>query len=110
MSSNPRHPLPPSSTAARHEVATYRFVVHGRVQGVWYRASCRRRALELGLNGWARNLPDGAVEVVARGPETAVNDLLVWCRHGPPAAVVTNVDIEPVPDDPYAHLLGFDTR
>lgn len=91
-------------------MATYRFVVHGRVQGVWYRASCRQRAVELGLTGWARNLPDGTVEVVARGAEAAVNELLVWCRQGPPAAVVTGVDIEAVDGDPYAHLAGFDTR
>lgn len=88
----------------------YRFVVRGRVQGVWYRASCRRRAVELGLTGWARNLPDGGVEVVACGPEPAVSQLLAWCHDGPPAADVQRVDVETVDGDPHAGLTGFDTR
>lgn len=89
---------------------TYRFVVEGRVQGVWYRASCRQRAVELGLVGWARNLPDGSVEVVARGSEQAVGELLAWCHAGPPAADVEGVTVEPVDDTAHAGLHTFDTR
>jgi acylphosphatase len=66
--------------------------VSGRVQGVWYRGSCRDVARTLGVAGWARNLPDGRVEVVAEGPEDAVEQLVAWCKQGPPAAEVLAVE------------------
>jgi acylphosphatase len=61
------------------------------VQGVFYRASTRQRAHELGCRGYARNLPDGRVEVLAVGEPTAVHALVEWLRQGPPAAHVTEV-------------------
>jgi acylphosphatase len=67
--------------------------VAGRVQGVWYRASAARKASELGLTGWVRNLPDGRVELVAEGDAEAVDALLSWCRRGPPLARVAGLDI-----------------
>ena len=63
----------------------------GRVQGVFYRASARQRAQELGCRGYAHNLPDGRVEVLAVGEPAAVHDLIEWLRQGPPAAHVTEV-------------------
>jgi acylphosphatase len=66
--------------------------VSGRVQGVWYRGSCADVARGLGVAGWARNLPDGRVEVVAEGPDEAVQRLVEWCRQGPPAARVAGVE------------------
>jgi len=66
--------------------------VSGKVQGVWYRGSCRDVAHTLGVTGWARNLPDGRVEVVAEGPEGAVEQLVEWCKQGPPAAEVSGVE------------------
>lgn len=63
-------------------------VVRGRVQGVFYRASTRQKAEQLGLSGWVRNLPDGSVEVVAEGPDAGLQTLESWCRRGPPAAKV----------------------
>lgn len=66
--------------------------VHGRVQGVAFRHHTCRRAGELGVNGWVRNLPDGSVEGLFEGDETAVQALVEWCRTGPPAAVVERLD------------------
>ncbi|AAU93141.1 MULTISPECIES: acylphosphatase [Methylococcus] len=68
-------------------------LVAGRVQGVWYRASAARKASELGLTGWVRNLPDGRVELVAEGDAESVDALLAWCRRGPPLARVTGLDV-----------------
>ena len=73
-----------------------RVVVRGRVQGVFYRASCQREAQRLGVTGWARNLDDGRVEVVAEGEPGAVEALVAWCRHGPPRALVTSVEVTEV--------------
>lgn len=68
-----------------------RFVVEGRVQGVGYRAWTRRRALELGLRGHARNQPDGSVEVLASGSAAALDALHDALRAGPPLARVDRV-------------------
>ncbi|MEZ5217851.1 MAG: acylphosphatase [Ilumatobacteraceae bacterium] len=75
-----------------------RLLISGRVQGVSYRDSCRIEALRLGVRGWARNLHDGRVEVVAEGAPDAVGALIEWCRQGPPWASVGEVQIldEPV--------------
>jgi len=69
-----------------------RFLVSGRVQGVFFRASTRERALALGLRGHALNLPDGRVEVLAGGDAEAIEALAVWLRHGPPMAAVERVE------------------
>jgi acylphosphatase len=61
-------------------------IVRGRVQGVGFRYSTVDQGRRLGLDGWARNLPDGAVEVVATGDSAAVERLVEWCRRGPPSA------------------------
>ena len=68
-----------------------RFLVGGRVQGVCYRASTREQALALGLAGYARNLPDGRVEVLAAGAAGALDALERWLWQGPPAARVEAV-------------------
>jgi acylphosphatase len=69
-----------------------RFLVSGRVQRVGFRAATRRRAAELGLGGFARNLPDGRVEVVAVGAPGAVAALRDWLAHGPMLARVDRVE------------------
>lgn len=84
-----------------------RYLVAGRVQGVFFRASTREQALRLGLKGYARNLPDGRVEVLAYGPAQALDQLCDWLRLGPPQAQVTAVTSEFVP---YQPLSGFSTR
>jgi acylphosphatase len=76
-----------------------RFIVEGRVQGVFYRASTQETAAALGLAGWARNLSDGRVEVVASGDPAAVESLAAWLWDGPPGAVVTGVMLEEWPSD-----------
>ncbi|MEO0593314.1 MAG: acylphosphatase [Myxococcota bacterium] len=65
--------------------------ITGRVQGVFFRASALERAQSLNLLGWVRNLPDGAVEVVAEGPRYALEQFVEWCNQGPPAAEVDDV-------------------
>lgn len=67
-------------------------LISGKVQGVYYRASAAQEATRLGLTGYAKNLPDGRVELVAEGPDTALASLKQWCHQGPPAADVDRVD------------------
>jgi len=69
-----------------------RFLVSGKVQGVFFRASAREQALALGLRGHAINLDDGRVEVLAAGDAAAIETLAAWLRHGPPAAKVERVE------------------
>ena len=68
-----------------------RSFVSGRVQGVFYRATCVRKACELGLTGFARNIADGRVEVLACGDDAAVNAFVAWLWEGSPASKVTDV-------------------
>lgn len=70
-----------------------RVVVSGRVQGVWFRDSCREQARRRGVHGWVRNLPDGRVEAVFEGEPGAVDALVAWCHEGPPRAVVQRVEL-----------------
>lgn len=67
--------------------------VEGRVQGVYFRASTAERARALGLRGYARNQPDGSVEVLVGGAAAAVRQLLDWLWIGPPLARVTSVTV-----------------
>jgi len=68
--------------------------ISGRVQGVFFRYSARQRAEELGLTGFARNLNDGRVEIIAEGEESGLQNLLSWANHGPPGAYVDRVENE----------------
>jgi acylphosphatase len=68
--------------------------IHGRVQGVFFRQSTREMAERLGLTGWARNCPDGSVLAVFEGEKQSVEAAITWCRQGPPAARVSNLEIE----------------
>ena len=72
----------------------FKALVSGRVQGVFFRDSTRRQALRLGLRGYAVNLPDGRVEVLACGPKEVLDELAAWLNHGPAAARVTDVQME----------------
>lgn len=78
----------PSTLIAKH------CLVSGRVQGVFYRVSTQRQAHQLGCRGYARNLPDGRVEVLVVAPAPAVEALVAWLWHGPPAAQVTQVEVQ----------------
>jgi acylphosphatase len=79
------------------ELIARRCHVAGRVQGVFYRASTREHARELGVTGYARNMPDGRVEVLAWGRPDAVEALCRWLWQGSPSSQVTAVDVSAVP-------------
>ena len=82
-------------THASEEEARLRALVQGRVQGVYYRDFIQTHAQRLGLVGWVRNLSDGrTVEVLAEGPQPALEQLLAHLRQGPPGAYVAQVDAE----------------
>ncbi|MBX9401996.1 acylphosphatase [Lysobacter sp. BMK333-48F3] len=72
-----------------------RFFVSGKVQGVWFRASTREQAQALGLRGYANNLADGRVEVLAAGDAAAIERLAQWLTHGPPNARVDRLQRDP---------------
>ncbi|HJU07264.1 MAG TPA: acylphosphatase [Rhodanobacteraceae bacterium] len=84
-----------------------RFIVRGRVQGVFFRASTREQALKLGITGHARNLADGDVEVVACGASGALDELQKWLHRGPPSARVESVTREELPEQ---DMQGFATK
>lgn len=69
-------------------------LVSGRVQGVFYRATCIERARALRLGGWVRNLVDGRVEAAFEGPVSDVDAIVAWCREGPPHARVDSITVE----------------
>ena len=70
-----------------------RLLVSGYVQGVMFRQSAVNVAEELGVSGWVRNLSDQRVELVIEGPPEDVGEMVDWCRHGPPAARVEDVEL-----------------
>lgn len=75
------------------EVVARRVVVHGRVQGVFFRDTCRQRAAAAGVAGWVRNEPDGSVAALFEGPAEAVEEMVAWCHQGPASARVSRVDV-----------------
>ena len=85
---------------------TLRLVIHGLVQGVFFRDSMRREALRLGVNGWVRNRADGTVEAVVQGSSAAVEALLRWAQRGPELAWVERVETEAA----QGVYSGFDIR
>ena len=75
---------------------TVHLIIKGRVQGVYYRASAKDVAREVGVTGWVKNMPDGNVEVMAFGTEDQLNALFEWLRQGPPTAKVAAVETKSV--------------
>jgi acylphosphatase len=71
----------------------YTIVISGKVQGVFYRASAKQKAEELGIKGFAQNLPNGNVLIEAEGEESQLKELISWCRQGPPNAHVSNAHV-----------------
>ncbi len=84
-----------------------RVVVSGRVQGVFFRDTTRRRAEAAGVAGWVRNTPDGSVEAVFEGDPSSVDELVEFCRRGPSRAEVTSAEV--TEEDPEG-LSGFQVR
>lgn len=81
--------------------------VHGRVQGVFFRASTKDRADQLGVCGWVRNNYDGTVSIEAEGEESFVEKFVAWCHEGPPSAKVERVDVTSL--EPL-HYKNFEIR
>lgn len=71
-------------------------IISGRVQGVFFRASTRKKAEMLGLVGWVRNNADGTVEAVFEGPSDSVGEIIDWCRTGSPDSEVTDVVVKEI--------------
>lgn len=82
-------------------------VVHGHVQGVFFRAETQRTANGLGIGGWVRNLPDGTVEARVEGTAENVDTMLKWLEHGPERASVSRVDIT---DETATGLTSFQVQ
>lgn len=92
-------------------IVARRCYVSGRVQGVFFRASTRQKAIDLGCAGYARNLPDGRVEVLAVAEPDAVQSLIDWLWQGPPAAQVSDVQVLELKVDELDDVpVGFGTR
>jgi acylphosphatase len=83
-------------------------IVHGRVQGVFFRDYTQRKGRELGLNGWVRNLPDRTVETVFQGEAGRVAAMIEWLYRGSPQSDVSAVDIQE--EEPCDEPGGFDVR
>ena len=71
-------------------------IVHGRVQGVWFRAGTKEKADQIGLLGWVKNRPEGTVEIHTEGEKLQLEEFIAWCRIGTPSADVTSLDIDEV--------------
>jgi acylphosphatase len=82
-------------------------VVRGLVQGVFFRVSCRDEAERRKVSGWVRNEPDGSVRALFEGPADAVEEMVAWCRVGPPSAAVEAVDVQ---QREPSGVRGFATR
>ena len=85
---------------------TQHLLIQGRVQGVLFRESMRREAEQLGVTGWVRNTPDGAVEAVVQGQDEAVDALIAWAHAGPPTARVERIILT----DTQGEFSGFEKR
>jgi acylphosphatase len=96
------------SEKTRPQPARLRLLISGRVQGVGFRFSAAAQARRLGVNGWARNLCDGRVEIVAEGSREALEALRAWAHQGPPAARVTEVSEQWL--EFRGDIQGFDVR
>lgn len=81
--------------------------ISGHVQGVWFRANTQKQAKALGITGWARNLPDGRVEVLACGDAENLKTLYAWLHQGPPRAEVSEVTYAEIPWEDHD---SFDVR
>jgi len=83
-------------------------IIHGQVQGVNFRQHTMKRAQELGLHGYVRNLPNNGVEVTAEGKHEKVEELIAFCRRGPPSAMVTEAIVEE--EKPRRDMQTFEVR
>lgn len=83
---------------------TVHLLITGKVQGVYYRASAKDKAVELSLTGWVKNTASGDVEAVVTGPNAAILTFIAWCRQGPPSAEVEEVKVEPMSETVFSEF------
>ncbi len=86
------------------EISAVSLKIHGRVQGIYYRASAQSKAQSLGLSGWVKNSFDGTVEGHAEGSKEKLKEFIDWCRQGPPAASVSLVESDWVSPKEYQNF------
>ncbi|MBZ8178936.1 acylphosphatase [Oscillatoria salina] len=96
-----------TDSTAKPELIRAHVFISGTVQGVGYRFSTVRKAQQLQVNGWVRNLSDGRVEAVFEGEKGAVESILAWCETGPTSAVVEDVAVE---NEEVEGIKRFETR
>lgn len=95
-------------TSRKKENLRAHLVIHGLVQGVYFRASTRDEAVRIGVGGWVQNLSDGGVEALFEGEKKKVEEIVGWCYKGPPGASVVTVDLK---WEPYkGEFKRFDVR
>jgi acylphosphatase len=82
------------STTPANNLITLHLVIHGRVQGVFFRDSMRREARRLAVNGWVRNTAKGTVEAIVQGEQSALEKIVQWAHRGPERALVSTVEVE----------------
>jgi acylphosphatase len=76
---------------------TISVIVSGKVQGVFYRQSTKEKAGSLGLTGFVKNCADGKVQIIATGTKQSLEDLVSWCKQGPPRAEVSGIEVVVLP-------------
>ena len=76
-------------------------IIKGRVQGVFFRASAKDKADDLGISGWVKNTPEGDVEVLANGDQMAIDLFIEWCRKGPSKARVIDVIVTEASEEDF---------
>ncbi|MFA5879956.1 MAG: acylphosphatase [Candidatus Margulisiibacteriota bacterium] len=77
-------------------IKTVQVLITGKVQGVCFRAYTLEKAIELNLNGWVRNNPDGTVEAIFQGQDQEIQQMLDWCKQGPSLAIVDDLKVEDI--------------
>lgn len=83
---------------------TISIIISGKVQGVFYRQSAKEKASMLGITGFVNNLPDKTVYIIATGTKEQLEELIAWCRTGPPKAQVADVLVQPEPLQQFGHF------
>ena len=84
---------------------TVRLLIKGKVQGVFYRASAKEIACNIGITGWINNTTDGDVESLITGTETQIQEFISWCRRGPKRAMVTGITITEEASESFSEFL-----
>jgi acylphosphatase len=82
-----------TSRGKKVEYLRAQVIIHGSVQGVFFRASTREEAIRINVGGWVKNLSDGTVQALFEGEKKKVEAIIAWCHKGPPGARVSSVDI-----------------